>query len=72
MARNIQEAWAKSGLFPLNPAVILARLLKSRPITPPDNIILDSSTGYSATVLYISVNVKEINTFVTRMADQEA
>ena len=72
--KNIRSAWAKSGLYPLNPAIVLQKLpvvIKSRPKTSSE-ITLTGFNGASVSVAFTSTNFEQVNMLIQRVTDQEA
>ena len=67
---NIKSAWTKSGLLPLNPAIVLEKLpsRNPRPNTPPE-LRLTSSDGVSSFALsFTPSNSAKVDVLIHRIA----
>lgn len=75
-SNNIRSAWAKSGLFPLNPATVYENLPtvaieESRSITS-SGITLTSSVGNSFSLAFTPANTLEVDSLIEQIANQSA
>ncbi len=69
--KNIQSAWAKSGLFPLDSAVVLQKIpaaTKPRPVTPSE-LTITSSNGAFFSVPFTPENYEQMNLLVKSVTD---
>ena len=69
--KNIQSAWAKSGLFPLNSAIVLQKIpavTESRPVTSPE-LTITSSDGASFSVPFTPQNYEQVNLLIKSVTD---
>lgn len=70
-SKNIQSAWVKSGLFPLDPAIVLQKIpavTKPRPATPPE-LTITSSDGAFFSVPFTPENYEQVNLLVKSVTD---
>ncbi len=69
--KNIQHAWQKSGLFPINPQVVFDKLRlqipEPRPNTPPPDMTVTASNGDSISVAFTPANMQQVNQLVQQI-----